>query len=125
MSQGRFTNRFYEADSGDIHLMRQQPETAVLSVNSVDNTVPAGPATSIFWVKVSKGKNEYGMSPRKLRLRWNPDAQPEGYKEEEEFEVPIYQASVYNGATIEAPFTYLGGSGVVKGKIPENVFPVT
>ena len=123
MSAGRFTNRFYQADSGEIHLLKQQPESASFSANGVANNVPAGPATSAFWFKMSLNNGEYGASPRKVRGRWNPGQAPADYKEESSVEVAIYDPAVYNGITINQPFTHLGGSGVITGKVPEAIFP--
>lgn len=131
MSAGRFEIRIYEADSGEFHYIRQQPETATLDVNnadgsgSVQNTVLSDPATSVFWAKESRGAREYGLRPRKLRMQWLPGQAPEGYKEEENFDVTIYSTATYNNATLRAQGTYLGGTCKVVGKIPESVYPVS
>lgn len=125
MSAGRFEIRIYEADSGDNHYIRQQPETATLEVGGNANTVPEGDATSTFWVKESKGPREFGLGPRRLRLQWLPGQQPAGYKEEETFTIVIYKQSVYNSALIRNQGTYNGGACKVVGKIPESMYPVS
>lgn len=124
MSAGAFDVGFYEADSGDIHNMRYQPETAVFSIGGSPNTLPAGPATSIFWAKVSKGKSEYGLRPRKVRIKWTGNP-PDDYDDCQTLEIVVFSLSVYNSATIGSPVTYLGTPGKLIGKVPENVHPVT
>lgn len=123
MSAGRFTLRFYVADSGEIHLLRNQPESAALDVDGTPNTVAAGPATSPFWAKSSRGANQYGLRPRKVGIRWNPGQAPAGYKEEEVLFVDIYQANQYNAMTINSPATYQGGTGTLVSKQPESIYP--
>lgn len=123
MSAGQFTLRFYEADSGDIHLMKQQPETAGLTIAGTANVAISGPATSEFWAETNRGAKEYGLRPRKLRGRFNPGQAPDGYKEGATFDVVIYNPAVYNGATIGAVCEYLGGSGLIVSKIAENIYP--
>lgn len=124
MSAGRFEIRLYEADSGEKHYIRQQPETGSLAItDGGSNTVLDGAATSEFWAKESRGAREYGLRPRKLRLQWLPNGAPEGYKEEEDFTITIYSQAVYNAATLRKTATYLGGNCKVVGKIPEDIFP--
>jgi hypothetical protein len=124
MSSGEFSLGFYEGDSGEKHLIRYQPETAIFSLNGTPNTLPAGPATSIFWAKVTKGKTEYGMAPRKIRIKWTGQP-PADYADCETLEIVVFSLSVYNGATVGANATYLETPAQIIGKIPENVYPVT
>lgn len=123
MSAGPFINRFYEADSGEIHLIKQQPESAIFSIGGVANVIPAGPATSPFWVKASKGVREYGMSPRKLKFKFNSGEAPDGYQENAVHAIPVYSPAVYNGATVGLAAVYLGGTGLIVGKQSESIFP--
>lgn len=123
MSSGQFTIRIYEADSGEKHLLRQQPEGATLEIDGTPNTVQAGPATSPFWAKANRGAREYGLLPRKLRGRWNPGQQPPGYKEGAEFEVVVYSKSVFDGAAIGGSVSYLAGNGLLVGKVKEDIYP--
>lgn len=124
MSAGRFEIRIYEADSGEFHYIKQQPETATLDIAlGNQNTVLSDSATSVFWAKESRGAREYGLRPRKLRMQWLPAQAPEGYKEEENFTVTIYSASTYNTAELRQSATYLGGTCKVVGKIPESIYP--
>lgn len=57
------TDTLYEADSGEIHLIRLTPEYAAAA-----GSPPAGPATSDIIAKVSKGNKEFGIRPRQVRL---------------------------------------------------------
>ncbi len=123
MSAGPFINRFYQADSGEIHLIKQQPESAIFSIGGVANVIPAGPATSPFWVKSNKGKTEYGMSPRKLKFKFNSGEEPDGYQPGAVYAIPVYSQATYNGATVGAVGVYLGGTGVIVGKQSESIFP--
>ena len=123
MSAGQSTIRIYEADSAEKHLLRQQPESATFLADTVANVVLTGPATSPFWAKTSRGAREYGLRPRKLRGQWNPGQAPDGYDDCGEFAVVIYSKAVYDGAVISGPCTYLGGTGTIIGRIPEDIYP--
>lgn len=125
MSAGAFVIRFYEADSAEIHLIKQQPESAVLSLDGAPNVLPAGPATSIFWAKTNRAKTEYGLRPRKVKFRFNAGEAPDGYVVGATYDVVVYSLNTYNSATVGAPANYLGGAGVIVGKIAENVYPET
>lgn len=122
MSAGGFNQGFYQGDSGDIHIIRYQPETAAMDLDGTVNAIATGPATSPFWVKVSKGRTEYGLGPRKVRIRWT-GTPPTGYKAEEALEVVVFQSSVFNAATLNSTVTYLGATAQLVGKIPENLYP--
>lgn len=124
MSAGPFTIANYEADSGEIHLLKQQPESAVFSINGSPNTLPAGPATSPFWAKASRGAREYGLRPRKLRFKFTAGSEPTGYADCGVLEVVVYSLSVYNNAVVGGAATYLGAPGRIVGRVPEDIYPV-
>lgn len=124
MSAGTQTIRIYEADSAEKHLLRQQPESAIFSIDGTANAVPAGPATSPFWAKATRGAREYGLRPRKLRGRWTAGQQPTGYADCAEFEVVVYTKAIYDAAVIGSPCTYLGAGGLIIGRVPEDIYPV-
>jgi hypothetical protein len=115
----------YEGDSGEKHLIKQQPESAVFSIGGSPNTIPAAPATSPFWAKSSRGAKEYGLRPRKLRFRFTPGEEPSGYGDCGVLEVVIYSKSVYDNAVLGGPATYLGGAGKIIGRVSENIYPAT
>jgi hypothetical protein len=124
MSSGNFAIRFYEADSGEIHLIKQQPESAVFSIGGSPNALPAGPATSPFWAKTNRAKTEYGLRPRKIKFRFNPGEEPAGYVAGASYDVVVYSTATYNNATIGSVGNYLGGAGVILGKIAEDIYPL-
>lgn len=123
MSSGNFTLRIYEANSGDKHFLKQQPESATAIFGEAANVVLDGPATSPFWAKSSRGAKEYGLRPRKIRGRWNPGQSPPNYDECAEFAVVVYSKAVYDAAVLGTAITYLAGTGQIIGRIPENIYP--
>lgn len=123
MSAGPFEQTFYEGDSGDIHVVRVQPETLATSFAGTLNDAPAGPATSPFWAKVSKGVREYGLSPRTVNFIWDDGQTPAGYKAGDVQKIAVMQTSVFNAITINSAATYLGGTGTIRGKTVENLYP--
>lgn len=124
MSSGPFDVGIYEADSGEKHNVRYQPESAIFSIGGSPNTLPAGPATSIFWAKISKGKTEYGLRPRKIKIKWTGEP-PADYADCQSLEIVVFSLNVFNSATIGSAATYLGTPGKIVGKVPENVYPIT
>lgn len=125
MSQGDTVIRVYEGDSAETHFVRQQPESAVFSIDGTANAIPAGPPSSPFWAKSTRKAKEYGLRPRKLRGRWTSGSQPTGYSDCAEFEVVVYTKAIYDAAVIGSPCTYLGAPGVLIGRVPEDIYPVT
>lgn len=123
MSAGTFTIRVYEGDSGEKHLIKQQPESANFSIGGSPNTIPAGPATSPFWAETTRGATQYGLRPRKLRGRWNSGAEPAGYADCATFTVVVYSKSVYDSATLGESCTYLGAAGTLIGRVSEDIYP--
>lgn len=122
MSQGSFNQGFYQADSGEVHVIRHQPETAALAIDGVTNSVAAGPATSEFWVKANQGARAFGLRPRAVKVRWTGVA-PVGFKASAVLSVVVFQTSVFNGISIGDAGTYLGSAIEVTGKRGESMFP--
>lgn len=60
MSSGNFTNTFYEANNGDIHAIRVQPET----IDAAFNPAASGPADQSLRARVSGSRRGYGMFAR-------------------------------------------------------------
>lgn len=124
MSSGPFDIGIYEADSGEKHNVKFQPESTVFSIGGSPNTLPAGPATSPFWAEIGKGKKEYGLRPRKIRIRWTGPP-PDDYADCSSLEIVVFDAGVYTAATIGSAATYLGATAKIVGKIPEQMYPIT
>lgn len=125
MSAGTFTIRVYESDSAETHFIKQQPESAVFSIDGSPNTIPAGPPTSVFWAESNRAAKQYGLRPRKLRFRFNAGEEPEGYITGGVYEIVVYSKSVYDAAVIGSAATYLGGAGTIIGRVSEDIYPVT
>lgn len=125
MSAGTFTIRIYEADSAETHFIKQQPESAVFSIDGVANAIPAGPPTSPFWAETNRAAKQYGLRPRKLVFRFTPGQEPDGYATGQTYAIPVYTKSIYDAAVIGSPATYLGGTGTIVGRVPEDIYPVT
>lgn len=123
MSSGSFVIRYYEADSTEIHAIRQQPESAIFSIDGTPNTIPAGPATSPFWAETGRGAKEYGLRPRKLRVRFTPGAEPAGYANCGVLEIVIYTKANYDSAILGGSGTYLGAPVTILGRVSENIYP--
>ena len=121
---GPFVIRRYEANNGEIHNMKQQPESDTLIVNALPHLIVPGPTTSDIFVKVSKGAKEIGIAPRKIRFRFTPGSEPDGYATCGVLTIAVQAKSQYDAAKVGDPGTYLGVAGTVVGKIPENVYPV-
>ena len=122
MSAGAFEQGVYEADSGELHVCRYQPETTQATFATVPNTINPGAATSPFWARLTKGSTEWGLGVRKVRVRWT-GSPPAGYKAATSLTIPIMTASVFNGITINSGGIYLGEPIQVIGKIPEVIYP--
>ena len=122
MSQGKFEQGVYEADSGELHVIRYQPETSQATFQTIPNSINSGAATSPFWAKITKSKREYGLNVRKVRCRWTSTA-PAGYKPTATFDIVVFQPSVFNGITINSGGLYLGEGIQVIGKTSESIYP--
>ncbi len=124
MSSGNFAIRYYQADSGELHACKQQPESATLTIGGNPNTVLTGPATSPFWAKTSRGAREYGLRPRKVRIRFTPGNEPSGYADCGVLDVVVYDPNQYNAMVIGGLGSYLGAPCTMVGRIAEDIYPV-
>jgi hypothetical protein len=124
MSSGPFDIGIYEADSAEKHLIKYQPESAIFSIGGSPNVLPAGPASSPFWAKVTRAKTEYGLRPRKIKIKWLA-APPAEYGDCQTLDVVVFDPAVYNAATIGANATYLDTPAKIVGKIREDIYPET
>lgn len=69
MSTGAFLRAFYTSDTGEVHNIRIQPESAALVIDGTTNTIPAGPAVNDQQIMVSASRNAFGIKARKVRVR--------------------------------------------------------
>lgn len=123
MSAGPFLDSFYESDTGEIHNIRIQPETASLLIDGVTNTIPAGPANNSQQVKVSAARNSFGVKARKVRFEMtSPSTTNPIIAAGSILELPWLQSDSF--LTVTRPGkqtgTYLGGNIRVVGGTPET-----
>lgn len=120
MSSGAFDKTKYEADNGDIHPIRVQPETVALAKGGTTNAAPTGTITTdAIRAKVSRGNREYGLRPRYITVVYDTTA-PTGYKVGTYIRVPILKSTTFSAISQDDTVTYLGTSARVAGKFPES-----
>lgn len=123
MSAGPFLNAFYESDTGEIHNIRIQPETASLVIGTVTNTIPAGPANNDQQVRVSAGRGSIGIKARKIRFEMLTDTATNPIITAGNIlELPWLQPDTFLTATRpgKQTGTYQGGNVRVVGGTPET-----
>ena len=121
MSAGAFIRSFYETNGGAIARIRVQPETELAQIGGQPNDAPAGPPTVSTTVKVSKGRREYGIGPRKIGVVFDPGSEPTGYKLGEITYIPVLTPARYNSVVPGDAITYLGGTARVVSKLEESI----
>lgn len=118
MSAGAFTNARYEADSGEVHPCKVQPETLAANVGSV-NATATGAVTVPFRARASGGNRALGLKMRALSVKFTGSL-PDGYAANQILRIPIMQKSIYDAAVPnETTGTYLGSPILVVGRIRE------
>lgn len=121
MSAGAFIRSFYETNGGAIARIRVQPETELAQIGGAPNDAPAGPATVTTTVKVSKGRREYGIGPRKIGVVFDPGEEPDDYKLGSVVYVPVLTRASYLAVAVGDAITYLGGTARVISKLEESI----
>jgi hypothetical protein len=121
MSAGSFIRTFYETNGGGIARIRVQPETELANIGGTVNDAPAGPPTVATSVKVSKGRREYGISPRKVGFVFDTGQSPVGYKPGQLYYIPVLTRAVYDSFVVGDTITYLAGTGDIVSKLEESV----
>lgn len=122
-SVGGTRQYFYIARSADVHLIRLAPKTVALNVGGTPLNQPAGPATSPFWVRANKNKNEYGLDARSVDVCFNEANVPDGAIAGRRYPVTILDPGAYDGIQIGDTVTYLEAQAEVLGKTPEAYYP--
>lgn len=123
MSAGEFITGLYRSDDLEIHKIRIQVETSELEIDDNANASVTGPATSSEWVKASQGARSFGLSPRKLRVRFVAGSEPAGYLAGQFYEVVVFDPLYWEQVQEQDTGTYLGAPITVKGKVAERRFP--
>lgn len=112
----------YVADSGEIHIVELDDRTLTLNISGTAQQQPAGPATSEFWAKVSRGATEYGLRPRKIGVCFTGTA-PATLEAGVTYDVVVLSQTEYNAATIGGTVTYQGESAQIRTKTREDIYP--
>lgn len=121
MSAGAFERSRYEADNGDIHAIRVQPETLAATFGGTANAAPADPVDQQTSARVGGGNRKYGVKARAVSVTWT-GAPPSGYEPDELLRIPILTPDLYDSITPNSTVgTYLGANIIVVGKLPERV----
>lgn len=120
MSAGAFTETKYQAEDGYVYPIRVQPETVSLTIGGKANDAPAGSiAPAAGFVRVSGGKRTYGITPRKIAIRFT-GALPSGYKAGTIYRIPVLDPANYasyispklqTGTYLSQPILVVGKSG--------------
>jgi len=120
MSAGAFSRSRYEADSGDIHPIRIQPETEEAQIGSIVNDRPLGEPTNPISAQVSASTRSLGLHARKVFAKLL-GAPPAGYAASGRIAIPALTNAFYSEAVKVATMTYLGTSWTVTGRRAEVV----
>jgi hypothetical protein len=122
MSAGPFVTTNYESDTlpgNPIMIARVQPETSALILGGANNEPGGATVTLPLRVNIAGNRNELGVKPRTVTLKWNAAA-PEGYSQSGRLVVPIFSKSLWDSID---PFvttgTYLATAVEVISKTPE------
>lgn len=121
MSAGSFSLSKYTDDSGIVRPIRVQPETITLNINGASNSAPtADPDPAATAVRVSGGRNAYGIKARSVRIKFT-GTPPAGYLEGSVISLPWLIPGTF--ATVRRPLgqtgTYLGAAVQVVGSSSE------
>lgn len=122
MSAGSFVQSKYQSDTGDVHVIKVQPETIAATLGGTANAAVAGAIDSVFAAEVNRGARAYGLRPRKVTVAFETDV-PTGYRPYTSLSIPVLSASVFAGVSPGDTVSYAGGSGVVTSKSGEDINP--
>jgi hypothetical protein len=118
MSAGPFQIYRYEADNGDIHPIKLQPETVAANIGGA-NSPPSGQVSNDISAWVNRGNRQYGLRPRYVTVRFTSGA-PTGYKADQLYRIPILTQARFNAVGRGTTGTYLGEAVTVVSKTTES-----
>ena len=119
MSQGPFVYSKYEADNGDVHPVKVQPETLTLSLGGA-NSAPAAAVTNRLKARVSGGNRAYGVKCRAASFKFTADPSTKGYAEGQLLRLPILSKARFDAIVPgETTGTYQGIAIIAVGVIRE------
>lgn len=114
---------FYEADSGETHVMRINEVSETLSIAGTPQALVAGPATSPFWAEITRGSTEYGLKPRKVNICFTVDPVDTSLEQGSTYEIVVFSPATFAALTLNLDVEYQGFAAKVVGKSPENIYP--
>lgn len=121
MSAGSFIRSRYQTNGGAICRIRVQPETELMGVGAGFNDAPEGAVNTATTAKVSKGRREYGIGPRKIGIVFDAGNEPDGYNPGDILYVPILKRTTYDAIVVDGTVTYLANSARVVSKLEESI----
>lgn len=121
MSAGKFIRSRYATNGGAIARIRVQPETELASIGGVFNSAPTGSPTVPSRAKVSKGRREVGIGPRKIGIAFSDGQETDGYEPNTVIYVPALTRAWYDSAVVDEVMTYLSSQAVIISKIEESI----
>lgn len=120
MASGTFSRSKYQADNGDIHPVRVQPETiAAVFAPGGANAAPAAAVDNVTYARVGGGRRRYGIKCRSVRIQFQ-DPAPADYAPGSTISLPVLTQAVYNAITPGGTVNYLGATADIVGKSPEG-----
>jgi hypothetical protein len=121
MSAGSFViSKYLCTATQDVHPIRVQPETLLISVAGTENTPPAGALSSPISAQSSQSRRALGVNARTITFKY-PAPAPTGYKADSPITVPwlaeFPTPNFIKGAAVETEV----GSAILVGTTPEKV----
>lgn len=123
MSTGGFERTVYEADYAvEFHPIKVQGETEQADIDSIQNSVGGTQAlTSPISAIVSGGRKKLGLRARLVRFEFTAPPTGLNYTPGQTLTIPALSKAFYDAAIPGNQINYLGGTGVVIGRVPESV----
>lgn len=118
MSAGQFARSRYQANNGDIHPIRVQPETLLANIGAV-NAAPTASVDVPLFARARKSRRAFGLGARSVRVQFTGQP-PTGYAENQVLTIPILTQAVFNQITVDQAGTYLSSPIVVIGTSEES-----
>lgn len=108
----------YLADSGAVHPIRIKQAT----YNAISGTIPTGDVTSQQYVKVSKSKREFGISPRGIVIARTIQVDADSFNVYATLPIcdPADWESGTGGYQVGNNVSYNGATWRIVSKIPES-----
>lgn len=110
----------YKTDGGQVFPVLIAPRTLGLSFGSTTNSATNLDLTTEVTLKVRRDVSEFGITTRKVRLRWTGDV-PEGYALGAFLYVVILTPELFTAIQQGQTGTYLGENVVVAKKVKERI----